>query len=254
MNYNLKQQNSSEFDISLCYEEVNGGEAKKMRTQISDFWNDLYVEDECVQANINFEKDAPYFFKAKILGDRNMEQTFHIYLTDESGSKMQYIKDFTIFNRDMWQDFEIVFTPMLSGLNTILFKKDRNLEHAERYSSSVIVYEQLDKVQNIITEISNLIIPKLGIQTRPGSVFCINKEQIIIGRTGYYEFKNGIITVDFFGVPLSGKVSDIEDILAAAKSEKKSICIFDKNRERGENGKITPFILDYLYTDKLYRK
>ena len=73
---------------------------------------------------------------------------------------------------------------------------------------------------------------------------CINNEDIIIGKTGIYEIKNGIIEVDYFSVVAAGKLNGNVD--------------YEKNKAINNNygtktnyvivsRTIPGFTLDYIY-------
>lgn len=50
-------------------------------------------------------------------------------------------------------------------------------------------------IQNILNQISD----KIGVQTKPGTLLCVNHEAIRVGRSGIYEVNNGV-KINFVGI------------------------------------------------------
>ena len=181
----------------------------------------------------SFELGKNYYFHGKIRRtfDGN-PQEFNIKLVNyqppegEEGQE-QYIKTITIpaFSRSSnsddwtkdWVDIEFVFTPVAT-FDTLLFELVRTIgdyRDSTRYPN--IAYEEISYVDNIIpTKIprANELI-KIGVQSHPGLLMCINGEEIHNSRSGIYEIKNGVITVSFFSVlfPCDETTSSMDDWL-----------------------------------------
>lgn len=106
---------------------------------------------------------------------------------------------------DNWVDFEFVFSPIVD-FNAIFFELERNTDDFQNNRYPKIAYEELSEIKNALTSIigdnnnSNIKknIIKIGIQSKPGFLMCINGEAIRTSRSGIYEIKNGIITVTYF--------------------------------------------------------
>lgn len=242
---------------------------------LNPFW------DECVKLkDTTFQAGSNYYFHAKIKRLKSI-QVFYIYLVNyEAGGsqeeRTQYLKTITVQGGDdnEWVDFEMIFNPLIQ-FDTILFQLQRSLDDYRtetRYPT--IVYEELSLVNNALTQIikSGVSLIKLGIQSHPGLMMCINGEEIHIGSTGTYELRNGIVTMDFFSVVKAGiEVEPIEgyqtfqDYLTKISQEEinpseengtreknpdgsektSSKCIFGHKKKRG----IDAYVLDYIYKE-----
>lgn len=261
--------------------QLSDGTARR-RTNSSDIGvsggslNPFY--DECVQIDSLLSKGINYYFHAKIKR-LNSDQTFYIYLVnydDTSAStedvKTQYLKTITVQggNENEWVDFEILFSPLVN-FDCILFQLQRTVEdYRENTRYPVIIYEELSRVNNAISSKikSGVELVKIGIQSHPGLMMCLNGEEIHIGRSGVYEVRNGVINVTFFSVvfgaeevistlrnPQTGtSVESLEEYLDAvaamsvepSSAATNSQCIFNNSKTRA----IDPFTFDYMYSEE----
>lgn len=232
--------------------------------------------NECIQTDSAMSAGSTFYLHVKIKRLVSA-QRFYLYLTNYSieeseEAKTQYVKTIDIQAGDpnSWADCEVVFSPLID-FDCILFQLQRTIDDyrtATRYPR--IVYEELSEVNNIITSQigygTELI--KIGVQSHPGLIMCINGEEIKIGRSGIYEIRNGIISVNSFSVlqaaeedpdgsnPLrtkDGKIASLEEYLAEVAAESditsasatNSRCIFSNSKLRGMDA----FVLDYMYKE-----
>lgn len=225
--------------------------------------------DECVQTMVPMTAGRNYYFHGKIKR-LDSEQKFYIklinYANQSSGSeeaKEQYIKTIIVQGGDNkeWVDVEFIFTPLVQ-FDTILFQLQRTIEdYRESTRYPTIVYQELSIINNIISSqiADGISLLKIGVQSRPGLMMCINGEEVRTGRTGIYEIRNGVITVTSFSVvhaadedPSStGGVeinSFLNNLANNTPSERRvtSICIFNTPKVRA----IDPFVLDYMYKEE----
>lgn len=234
--------------------------------------------DECIQFSTPLASENNYYLHAKIKR-LSSEQTFYVYLInyeDETGvqtQKTQYLKTITVQEglETDWVDFEIIFSPIID-FDTVLFQLQRTVQdYRDETRYPVIVYEELSKLNNVIEKKikSGAALNKMGIQSRPGLVTCINGEEIHVGRSGLYEFRNGIISVTFFSVaraaeenpdgsnpllhPQTREKCTLQEYLAYLASlptetsfkSTNSKCIFSNSKLR----QIEPFTLDCMYKE-----
>jgi len=285
MSYVLNQFNQPVVDKSDTSSSVNqtymtqltGGTPRRKESAsdsgVGNVSESLFY-DECVQLASPLVEGASYYFHCKIkrlLSD----QVFYIYLINynstEEKPSTQYLKTITVSGGDVadWVDFELIFSPLLN-FDCILFQLQRTIEDyriATRYP--YICYEELSRINNIITSKTSAKsgLFKIGVQSRPGLMMCLNKEEIHVGRSGVYEVNNGIVVVDFFSVaaaatenpeganplvnPDTGDILTIDQYLdymaslpiVEGKNNTNSRCIFDNSKER----RIDAFTLDYMY-------
>lgn len=279
------EESSNSINNELFMSSFGNGTAKRRKNNsdygvaggsIDPFW------DECIHLDNYLNNNETYYFHARI--KRLMtDQVFYIYLVnyDDEGSldivETQYLRTITVqagLETD-WVDFEMMFTPLIA-FDCILFQLQRNIQDfREQTRFPTIIYQELSIVNNILPVIIQPAVKlvKMGVQSHPGLMMCINREEIHIGRTGSYEVRNGIIRVDFFSVveagieDINGKnpllingniVKDINEYLSYIASlppitietdnlnhPTNSICIFNTSKKRS----IDPFSLDYMYEE-----
>lgn len=226
----------------------------------------IKFNDECVyitDANREpiqggFQKGVNYYFHGKIKR-LSTTQTFDIRLEDkgsQSDGKTQFIKTIDILagqNSD-WVDVEFIFTPV-ANFDLMLFElrriKEDYTESTTRYP--IIIYQELSIINNILPGIGlKEPLLKIGVQSHPGLMMCINGEQIYIGKTGVYEIRNGIIKINSFSVvnaadEIENNLFDIQNHLARYGAKignyTSSICLFSADKTRT----IDAFTLDYMY-------
>ena len=277
MSYILGQYNHKggpDNDNSFAvYETV--GEAKRLQKDNVDplASNIMSFNDECLYVSSGFTLNNNYYFHGKIQRKSTKSQIFTIKLLTvevedpSSGlvktildSKEQYIKTITIGPGDIKEfiDIEFIFSPM-DNFNCIVFELQRDTDDyrlATRYPK--IIYEELSSINNIIS--GKMGLPtgtkfiKIGVQSRPGLMMCINSEEIRNSRTGIFEIKNGIMTVSFFSVINVAKENDstVDDYIASLENVPEnteiqySRCFFDNPKTR----RIDSFTIDYMYQYK----
>ena len=217
---------------------------------ITNIFEDEYVK---VSALLNTNH---YYFHGKIKR-LNTEQTFNIKLVNDttSGSETenvdQYIKTIKVAPKGSglseWADVEFIFTPIIT-FDSILFELQRTIADYTSPRQPIIFYEELSIINNIIpTQIKDGVkLIKLGVQSRPNLLMCIEGEEIRTCRTGIYELKNGIITINFFSVChaiAEGSGSTMEQDMETATI---SQCYFGSDKA---NREIDSFTLDYMYRE-----
>ena len=285
MSYVLNQLNQPQVDATdpgqtTSYMTLQTAGTASRRENVSDSGvsggslNPFY--DECVQFNKSLTTGATYYFHAKIKR-LTSSQKFYIYLvnyddTASTDTKTQYLKTIEVQAGDEsdWVDFEMLFSPLM-GFDCLLFQLQRTIDDYRtdtRYPR--IVYEELSLVNNAITTkiTAGAELTKIGVQSHPGLIMCVNGEEIHIGRSGTYEVRNGIISVDFFSVvsaaeedydgtnPLTidSKKVTLEQYLSSVAAETtitsststNSKCIFGYSKLRGMDA----FVLDYMYKEE----
>lgn len=197
-------------------------------------------EDECIQVD-GLVNTKNYYFHGKIKR-MTSSQTFYIKLCNYSPSSQeetveQYLKTITVAkgDPDEWVDVEFLFSPLVS-FDCILFELQRTVDdYRTEIRYPLIAYEELSIINNIISSriVDGVKLIKLGVQSRPGLLMCINGEEIRTSRTGIYELKNGVMTVSFFSVCSAIKEagSDMSDWIATVNAQIDEII---REREAGE--------------------
>ena len=272
MAYVLGQYSKTAGDDSQFMTLITNGTVKR-KSATSDTGSQgsgIEFQNECIQVGTSFNNNSNYYFHGKIKR-MNTSQVFTIKLVNySSDDKEQYIKKITVGSGDPheWVDVEFIFTPYTT-FDTILFELQRT---AEDYSDEVrfphIIYEEISVINNMITKKigGNIQLLKIGVQSNPGVLMCINGEEIRTSKSGVYELRDDMITVSFFSI-VSGAQEDT-DILEtriseiniqwdvanslptasqrqAAKEAIQSESILNTSKTRV----IDNFVLDYLYKE-----
>jgi hypothetical protein len=266
MSYVLGQYNQiSSSDDSNYMSLITSGTPSRRASTTSG--NDFVFYDECLIVN-SLSLDAHYYLHAKIKSFQSASQTFDIYLVkyDDIGSNQkQFVKKITIpQGNKIWNDLEFIFTPLAEDFDCILFERQKVTEDyisgTQLYSQ--ILYEELSLIKTDILQGRELI--KMGIQSRPGLITCINGEEIRLGKNGTYEIKNGIIKVNFFSVISAASevfpitidthtFNNMEDLLEYLGSLEDAPGYATTSQSLLGNSKqrtIDAFVLDYIYNDE----
>ena len=257
-NFDTELKEATHKDNEVFMSLITSGTPKrKKKVYNNDVFNDSGIEffDECVHVDTVLETGINYYFHCKI---KKMQtpQRFDIKLIkfDAEYGDEQYLKTIDIVGgeNNEWVDVEFIFTPA-ADFDTILFELTRTTTDYQigiRYP--IFVYLELSKINNMITsEIgAGTALVKIGVQSHPGLMMCINGEQIYIGKTGIYELKNGIISVSKFSVVNAAKEKEPIDNLLNEIANKGPIaaittsqCLFGTTKYRS----IDAFTLDYMY-------
>ena len=132
-----------------------------------------------------------------------------------------------------WKSFTIIFTPN-EAYKYLSFKVNRigydylNYDIEQGGYRTPFIYNNkpvsgsntLNFTDNGDFAVINNILPsniranKIGVQSDPGALFCINQEPIYLGRSGIYEINNGT-KISFFGVaaPNGDDNKNIQDFI-----------------------------------------
>lgn len=238
-------------------------------------------EDEAL--NFNFESNIPYYFHGRIKRMKS-SQTFFVRLINDKlvtdpEFQQQYIttlivapgtEDITSTIQPEWVNVEFIFIPQTQFSHMVFQLQRDSSDYREETRYPLIAYQELSKVENLLKKLvnnnENLI--KIGVQSRPGLMMCINNQEIRTSKTGIYELKNGIVTISSFSVCNAAKeandtlnqwmsqrdeeiyIIDQETKTDYKESERRrkaltSQCFFNTPKTRT----IDSFTLDYLYKE-----
>ena len=234
---------------------------------------DVQFTNECC-TGLGLKENTSYYFHGKIY-KLDTAQSFYIKLINKNATEENYIEQYikTIYitqknDGNNWVDVEFIFTP-IQNFDTILFEmvrttEDFNVEQIITIGGinyhyygrkAYIGYVELSQINDIISQKikNNVELLKIGVQSRPGLLMCINNEGIRTSRSGIYELKEGIMKIYSFSVVNASKetetgvqdwMSDIEDGQTIL-----SQCFFN-NTIYPKARAIDNFTLDYIYEDK----
>lgn len=242
--------------------------------EVEDLKLDIDFQDESLYSTTKkFDTSKNYYFKCQIKKiDTVQNISIKLCNVDKNGKiktdddSQQFIKRISVPMRNPnissagWMDVEFIFNPILD-FNCIIFQLKRIEEDfskdTKRYPK--IVYEQLGEINNFIEnkkmlqQNDNKNLYKLGVQSNPGFMMCINGEEIHTPYNGIYEVRSSDVLVNFF-TPIVPDVQSEDTISAKQKIDNDyeaeipsvnipSVCCF------GDGGNQIPnnFIIDYMY-------
>lgn len=272
MAYILGQYSKAAGDDSIFMTLITNGNArrKEVQTDVGTQGSGIVFENECIQIGSTFNNNNNYYFHGKIKR-MNTNQIFTVKLVNYSSNDIeQYIKKITVGGGDPhdWVDIEFVFSPY-TNFDAILFELQRT---AEDYSDEIrypkIIYEEISVINDIIARKigNNIELLKIGVQSNPGLLMCINGEEIRTSRSGIYELKDDVIVVTFFSVvaaanetntALESTIADINTrwdeanaLPTAAQRETAKKNIYSVSLLNNPKSRtVDDFVLDYLYKE-----
>lgn len=272
MAYTLGQYSKAAGDELQFMTLVTNGSVKRKEvlTDVGTQGTGIIFENECIQVGSAFNNNNNYYFHGKIKR-MNVNQVFTVKLVNYSSDDMeQYIKRIVVGggNPHEWVDVEFTFSPYTT-FDTILFELQRT---AEDYSYEVrypiLIYEEISIINNMIPRKigNNVELLKIGVQSKPGLLMCINGEEIRTSRSGIYELKDDVIVVSFFSVIAAGQETttdmeedmlaineawDIADALPTAQQRQQAKAAIHSRQFLGttKTREVDDFILDYLYKE-----
>ena len=213
-------------------------------------------ENEGVYISTGLRSGNNYYFHGKVKRMLSDTQVFYVYLVNKDeaalGQNQQYIKTITVQSGEGWTNIEFTFSPLVD-FDTIVFKLQRNAKDyiPESCRYPTIIYQELSQVNNLLDKLGLMSLYKIGVQSRPGFLMCINGEEIRTGKTGIYELKNGFVLITFFSAMAAAEepegIEELMNSLPEGTSEQiTSTCIFRSDVVRYINN----FSLDYVYENE----
>lgn len=228
MSYNIGQEiwSGGEDKNSLFLAPADGTFIASRISSLVDMGIDLLAEgdddnfgymDECLYytGSNNFKANTTYYFHGRIMRLPS-DQVFNVQLrtmqsdeADEASSITQYIKKITVKKRNTeyyndWVDVHFLFTPIIDNFDCLTFTLSRSAAAGDFTPATVrfpaIIYEELSVVGNYMTSLGHKSFTKIGVQSHPGLELSVNGEDITVGRSGIYEVRNDLISVNSFSV------------------------------------------------------
>ena len=150
-------------------------------------------------------------FTVRQLPDSPQEFTIKLQNDEVAIDNVQTVRKFTVKQGVETSTFELIFNPN-SNYNQIVFELKRLASDFSLYNDDGtngrimdITISNFEKVNNVISDFlaqkySGLSkLKKIGIQGPPGLLFCIDGEEIHVGRNGIYELYNDNINISYLG-------------------------------------------------------
>ena len=220
--------------------------SNKVHLQSSNYNN------ECFYCSDGFNKEKIYYLYGWIKKE-NYSQDINIKLCTTKDSNlitnniedMQFVKHL-YYEQDFnngWREFHLIFSPLIDGYDSILFELNTN-----KINETVnIIYQELSIFENIISKsLLQESLIKFGVRSNPGALFCINKEEIYLGKSGIFEIYDEDIQTTFLApvAPLSLSIEGMARLEELKQEFTNSICALNlESKERN----FPFFTIDYMY-------
>lgn len=208
MSYNigqLRRNQINSYSTALSYQQ----DLIRNENSIIDFYDQcMYLSGANIVSSI-----YSYYLKFEVTQLPEVIQEFSIKLQSDEVTvdNIQNIRSFVVKQGLGTTTFELIFTPN-SNYNQIIFELKRMAldfytDNGDGTSGRIMNINilQFDRVINVISSYLAKNFPgmtslkKIGIQGPPGLLFCIDGEEIRIGRSGIYELYNEDITISYIG-------------------------------------------------------
>lgn len=157
-------------------------------------WCDACIAD----ANPPIPDDArPYY--------TNLKNVYQSKVSNNTGQESDI--------RTSFQTIELVFTPYQNATCLVLQLRRVAYDYTITPRQISVVEQEVSSSEKRDVAIVNNILPKdivnkIGIQTRPGSLVVINKEQMRVGKSGVLEINNGIPITSVSMVAPNNSIND----------------------------------------------
>lgn len=152
------------------------------------------------------------------------DQNFVVRLQKKESTSEDDIQDIASYTvqsgvEGSYIDFEMIIAPNSSYEYLILYLKRNSLDYSDateggrKMEVKIKDFCVIDNVlDNVFADLGISSVSKIGIQSAPGTLMCINGEEIRVGRSGIYEINNGVY-VSFVGfVEAKNEETGIRDI------------------------------------------
>lgn len=201
----LRRNQIDSYSTALSYRQ----DLIRNENSIIDFYDQcMYLSGANVVSSI-----YSYYLKFEVTQLPEVIQEFSIKLQSDEVTidNMQNIRSFVVKQGIDKTTFELIFTPN-SNYNQIVFELKRlaldfYTNNGDGTSGRIMKIKilQFDRIINVISSYLAKNYPgmtslkKIGIQGPPGLLFCIDGEEIRIGRSGIYELYNEDINISHMG-------------------------------------------------------
>lgn len=201
----LRRNQIDSYSTALSYRQ----DLIRNENNIIDFYDQcMYLSGANVVSSI-----YSYYLKFEVTQLPEVIQEFSIKLQSDEVTidNIQNIRSFVVKQGIDKTTFELIFTPN-SNYNQIVFELKRlaldfYTNNGDGTSGRIMKIKilQFDRIINVISSYLAKNYPgmtslkKIGIQGPPGLLFCIDGEEIRIGRSGIYELYNEDINISHMG-------------------------------------------------------
>lgn len=207
MPYNIGQYKRTQKDSYLTPLEY------KQQNVVNDETFIEFLDPAMILSGTNIVTSVySYYLKFTVAQRLDSEQKFTITLfnSESETDNKQEVRTLTVKEGQDSTSFEIIFHPVAT-FDQIIFRLSRMamdflLDNGDNTSGRImdVTIEDFAIVDNVVDTLASLYsgldtLSKIGIQGPPGLMFCIDGEEIRIGRTGIYELYNDAIQISYIG-------------------------------------------------------
>lgn len=201
----LRRNQINSYSTALSYRQ----DLIRNENSIIDFYDQcMYLSGANIVSSI-----YSYYLKFEVTQLPEAIQEFSIKLQSDEVTidNIQNIRSFVVKQGLGATTFELIFTPN-SNYNQIVFELKRMAldfytDNKDGTSGRIMNIKilQFERIINVISSYLAKNFPgmtslkKIGIQGPPGLLFCIDGEEIRIGRSGIYELYNEDISISYMG-------------------------------------------------------
>lgn len=210
-NFNYNYVENMLDGATIAYSSALSG----MDKNVSSSGDNFEFYDVVFTSKNDFSVNNSYYirFKVKRRTDSNQHIYVKLYNDTVTDNQTQLIKEFDVAQlavTNTTQDVsdyvvcDFIFKPLTNGFKKIAFILQRTSYDLQSYETGIvgrkidIFIEELDKIND--APLSSGTCKKIGVQSKPGLIMCINGEEVRVGRTGIYEFNNDLISIDKFAI------------------------------------------------------
>lgn len=244
---------------------VEGIDSEPQKGSVSDYNaigdTDFGFQDYGLKlTNGFFSINKTYYLHAKIKRmDSVQNYIIELISSDPEQEATQYIQPVKITKAvaqtgqtviKEFVDVEFLFTPV-SNFDIIVFQLKRTQEDDLIVGEGgvitgrdpAIAFIELCEMNN--KKPSSKPLKKIGLQSHPDFVFCINNEEFHLPQSGIFELRDGIVDINFFSVVEGAILQNEESDLAPQMNENTTINVIDRPKKVRQ---IDAFTLDYMYS------
>lgn len=204
MSFNIKQYRGTE----PYWDTIQGYSLGYVTTSFPYLANTY--KDSCIE--MSFQKGIPYYLSIKIekeKGENSQNREITVQLQNDlienfSSTENQTISKIQLLRstseEDAFEIFHFIFTPSknYNKISFIISRDLKNLEDWEKYAK--IEVNKFQKLNNLLSLLQISQINQLGIHADPGTLMCINGEEIKIGKRGVFEINSNIVQINFLNI------------------------------------------------------
>lgn len=212
---------------------------------------EISFDNPCLKlVNREFDTNEVYYLHA-IIKRLTSNQVFDIKLAFENGystssqPEQQLRKEVvTDSSANKNVDIELIFKPR-NAFDMIVFElKRERVDYGDNPRIPLIAFVELSIIKNV-NPVKPTKLSKIGVQSHPDLLMCINGEEMHMPRSGIFELRDGVITYDFFSVVKAATLNDSADLDTQLENGTTNVTFSTSGYPKTRI--IDAYTLDYMY-------